>query len=289
MSASRQQTIATVAASAPDAELERLEVELLFEAVFRRYGFDFRSYAMSSLRRRVRKRIEDEGLATVSSLTERVLHDPATWERLLGDLSVNVTAMFRDPTFFMAFREKVVPLLRTYPSVRIWHAGCATGEEVYSMAIVLREEGLYDRARIYATDINEAAIRTAKAGIYPIASMQQYTSNYLKAGGKRAFSDYYTARYDGAILDQSLASNVLFTQHDLVTDRGFAEFNVIVCRNVLIYFDRKLKDRVLDLFSDSLVPFGVLAVGRKESLKFTGVEARYDEVDAREKIYRRVL
>ncbi len=272
-----------------DVELERLELELLFEAVFRRYGFDFRSYAASSLRRRVRKRLDEEKLPPVASLLDRVLHDRATWERLLGDLSVNVTAMFRDPTFFTAFREKVVPLLRTYPSVRIWHAGCATGEEVYSMAIVLREEGLYDRARIYATDINEAALRVAKGGIYPIASMQQYTANYLKAGGKRAFSEYYTAKYDAAILDQTLADHVLFTQHDLVTDRGFAEFNVIVCRNVLIYFDRGLKDRVLSLFSESLVPFGVLALGRKESLKFTKAEARYEEVDAREKIYRKVL
>jgi chemotaxis protein methyltransferase CheR len=271
------------------SQLERTELELLFEAIYRHYGYDFRSYALASVRRRVRKRMEAEGLSTVSSLQDRVLHDPPVMARLLRDLSISVTAMFRDPTFFSAFRDKVVPLLRTYPFIRVWHAGCSSGEEVYSMAILLKEEGLYERSRIYATDINEHVLQQAKAGIFPLSAMQAYTANYLKAGGKRSFSEYYTAKYEAALFDASLVEHVLFAQHDLVTDRSFAEFNVIVCRNVLIYFDRQLKDRVLTLFSDSLVNFGVLALGKKESLRFTAAEARYQEIDLREKLYRKVL
>jgi chemotaxis protein methyltransferase CheR len=267
--------------------LERLEMELLLEGIFRHYGFDFRSYAFSSLRRRLQKRMEAESLTTLSGLQERVLHDRACLDRLLKDLSINVTAMFRDPTFFLAFRRDVVPLLRTYPSLRIWHAGCSTGEEVYAMAILLREEGLLDRTRIYATDINPEVIHIAKSGIYPIARMQEYTQNYLKAGGTCAFSDYYVANYDAARLDSTLVKGALFTQHNLATDRSFSEFNVIICRNVLIYFDRGLKDRSLKLFHDSLANFGVLALGRKESLRFTGSEALYTVLSEREKIYRR--
>jgi chemotaxis protein methyltransferase CheR len=229
-----------------------------------------------------------EGLQTVSALQERVLHDNAGMERLLLDLSINVSAMFRDPTFYQAFREKAVPLLRTYPFIRIWHAGCSTGEEVYSMAILLEEEGLYDRARIYATDINEVVIQKAKQGIYPLDKMQEYTQNYLRAGGNRAFSEYYTAKYDGALFTPSLTRNVVFAQHNLVTDRSFSEFNVILCRNVMIYFDRNLQDRVHDLFFDSLAVFGVLCLGSKESLKFSKHEGNYEALDAKEKIYRRV-
>ena len=278
-----------VPSESKSSQLERMELELLFEAVYRQYGYDFRSYAVSSLRRRVRKRMDAEHIATISGLQEKVLHDPPVMERLLRDLSINVTSMFRDPSFFLAFREKVVPLLRTYPFIRVWHAGCSTGEEVYSMAILLREEGLLDRSRIYATDINEDVLQQAKSGIFPLTGMQAYTANYLRAGGKRSFSEYYTAKYDAALFDGGLTQNILFAQHDLATDRSFAEFNVIVCRNVLIYFDRKLKDRVLGLFSDSLANFGVLALGKKESLKFTAAESRYEEIDAREKLYRKVL
>ena len=269
-------------------DLERIEVDLLLEGVFRHYGFDFRSYAYSSLKRRLWKRIVAEGLNTVSELQDRVLHDPSMMEKLLLDLSINVSAMYRDPTFYKAFREKVVPVLRTYPFVRVWHAGCSTGEEVYSMAILLEEEGLYDRARIYATDINEVVLQTAKSGIYPVEKMQEYTQNYLRAGGKRSFSDYYVAKYDAAIFSSSLTRNVVFSQHNLVTDRSFAEFNVILCRNVMIYFDRKLQDRVHSLFYESLVQFGFLGLGSKESLKFSKYETCYEEVDARDKIYRRV-
>jgi chemotaxis protein methyltransferase CheR len=269
-------------------DLERLEIDLLLEAIFRRYGFDFRQYAPASLRRRLRRRMEAEHLVSITALQERILHDPACMERLLLDLSINVTAMFRDPTFYIAFREKVIPLMRTYPFTRIWHAGCSTGEEVYSMAILLAEEGLYDRARIYATDINEAVLDRAKEGVFPMDRMREYTENYIRAGGRRAFSEYYLAKYDGALLDRELVENVVFAQHNLVSDRSFNEFNVIVCRNVMIYFDKRLQDRVHELFYESLSMFGVLALGAKESIRFTPHEGSYEELDVEERLYRRV-
>jgi chemotaxis protein methyltransferase CheR len=283
---------ATNLATAPpgySAEVEKIEIELLLEAVYRHYGFDFRSYAYSSVRRRIWKRIEAEQLATVSALQERVLHDPTVMERLLLTLSVNVTAMFRDPSFYQAFRATVVPLLRTYPFIRIWHAGCSTGEEVYSMAILLTEEGLYDRVRMYATDINDTVLQHARSGIFPLDKMQEYTQNYLRAGGTRSFSEYYTAAYDGALFSPALRERVVFAQHNLVDDRSFAEFNVILCRNVMIYFDRPLQNRVHQLFYESLPVYGILALGSKESLRFSAFEDRYEDLDVREKIYRKVL
>ena len=271
-----------------DPTLERIEIELLLEGIYRHYGFDFRSYAYASIRRRLWKRIEAEGMASVSALQDRVLHDPDMMNQLLLDLSINVTAMFRDPTFYVAFRTKVVPLLRTYPFIRVWHAGCSTGEEVYSMAILLEEEGLYDRARIYATDINEVVVHRAKSGIFPLDRMQEYTENYIKAGGTRSFSEYYTAKYDGALFKQELLRNVVFSQHNLVTDRSFAECTVILCRNVLIYFDKTLQERVHGLFYESLSTFGILALGSKESLRFSKYEECYEPISATEKIYRKV-
>ena len=268
-------------------DLERIEVALLLEGIYRQYGFDFRSYAYASIRRRLWKRIEAEGLTSVSALQERVLHEPEMMEKLLLDLSINVTAMFRDPGFYVAFRNKVVPLLRTYPFIRLWHAGCSTGEEVFSMAILLREEGLYERARIYATDINEVVLQRAKAGIFPIDRMQEYTENYIRAGGKRSFSEYYTAKYGGALFDQSLTKNVVFSQHNLVTDKSFSEFNVILCRNVLIYFDKELQTKVHELFYDSLGMFGILCLGSKESMRFLRYEQCYEQM-VPEKIYRKV-
>ncbi|MEW5929372.1 MAG: protein-glutamate O-methyltransferase CheR [Gemmatimonadota bacterium] len=270
-------------------ELERVEVEILLEGIFRHYGFDFRSYAYASLRRRLWKRIRAEGLETVSGLQERVLHDRDAMERLLLDLSVNVTSMFRDPNFYRAFRTQVVPLLRTYPFIRVWHAGCSTGEEVYSMAILLKEEGLYERARVYATDINEVVLAQARTGIFPLDKMQEYTQNYLRAGGTRSFSEYYTAAYGGALFSPALRENVVFAQHNLVTDRSFSEFNVILCRNVMIYFDRSLQNRVHELFYESLPTYGILALGSKESLKFSRYEECYEALDPREKIYRKVV
>jgi chemotaxis protein methyltransferase CheR len=269
-------------------ELEEIEVRLLTEGIYRHYGFDFRDYSLPSLRRRIWKRVYAEGLSTVSGLIEKVLHDSGAMERLLLDLSVNTTAMFRDPTFYFAFRTKIIPILRTYPFVRIWHAGCSTGEEVYSMAILLQEEGLYERCRIYATDINEAVLQKAKSGIFPLSTMQENTSNYITGGGTGTFSDYYTARYDYAIFRPSLRENVVFAQHNLVTDASFNHFNVIFCRNVLIYFNNALQERVQQLFLQSMEMFGILGLGKKESIKYTGVADSYDVVDAEEKLYRRV-
>jgi chemotaxis protein methyltransferase CheR len=276
----------TTARSTPD--LEQLEIRLLLEAVFQRYGFDFREYAPASLKRRVWRRVHAEHLQTIAGLLEKVLHDPTCMERLLLDLSVNVTAMFRDPTFYVALREHVVPLLRTYPFTRIWIAGCSTGEEVYSLAILLREEGLYERTRIYATDINHSVLEVARAAVFPLDKMQQYTQNYIRAGGTRAFSEYYAAGGDGAQFSRELVANVVFAPHNLAMDGAFNEFNLIVCRNVMIYFEKALQDRVHNLFYESLAMFGALALGHKESIRFTPLAHRYEELDADERIYRKI-
>jgi chemotaxis protein methyltransferase CheR len=268
-------------------DVDEIELELLLEGVYRCYGFDFRQYAPASLRRRVWRRVHAEGLTTLSALQDKLLHDPACMERLLLDLSINVTAMFRDPSFYIAFREKVVPLLRTYPFTRIWLAGCSTGEEVYSLAILLQEEGVAERARLYATDINESVLDRARAGVFPLDKMREYTQNYIKAGGQTAFSEYYVAKYDGAQFQRSLVDNVVFAQHNLVSDRSFNEFNVIVCRNVMIYFDRALQDQVHRLFYESLMTFGVLALGAKESIHFSPFEDRFEDIDANERLYKK--
>jgi chemotaxis protein methyltransferase CheR len=269
-------------------DLEEIELALLLEGIFRNYGFDFREYAPASLRRRVWRRAHAEGLTTLSALQDKLLHDPLCMERLLLDLSINVTAMFRDPSFYVAFREKIVPLLRTYPFTRIWVAGCSTGEEVYSLAILLQEEELYDRTRIYATDINESVLDRARAGVFPLDKMREYTQNYIRAGGRQAFSEYYLAKYDGAQFQRSLIDNVVFAQHNLVSDRSFNEFHVILCRNVMIYFDRSLQDHVHRLFYESLATFGVLGLGGKESIRFSPFEDRYEELDGGERLFRKV-
>lgn len=273
---------------APGGELERIEIEMLLEAVDRHYGFDFRGYALGSLRRRLWRSVEEEGLKSISGLQERVLHDPEAMERLLTGLSVNVTTMFRDPTFYVAFREQVVPLLRTYPFIRVWNAGCSTGEETYSLAILLAEEGLYDRSRIYATDFNSDVLGRAQAGEFTLDRMQEYTQNYVHAGGRGDFSAYYTVDGGLAKLDERLTEHVVFAQHNLASDRSFNEFNVVLCRNVLIYFGRDLQRRVHRLFYDSLAAFGVLGLGQKETLRFTELEDHYEELDPVEKLYRRV-
>jgi len=269
-------------------DLETIELQLLLEGVYRQYGFDFREYALASLKRRVERRVKDEGVQTIAGLLERVLHEPEAMERLLLDLSINVTSMFRDPTFHLALREQVAPMLRTYPFTRIWVAGCSTGEEVYSLAIMLMEEGLYDRTRIYATDINEAVLDRARAGVFPLDKMREYTENYIRAGGTRAFSEYYLAKYEGALFERTLTENVVWAPHNLVQDGAFNEFNLILCRNVMIYFDRSLQNRVHRLFHESLERFGILALGHKESIRFTGFENCYEELDPVEKLYRKV-
>ncbi|MEN3334138.1 MAG: chemotaxis protein methyltransferase CheR [Blastocatellia bacterium] len=271
-----------------DLDLEDIEIQLLLEGVYLHYGYDFREYAPASLKRRIGDLMRDEKVASISQLQDLILHDPACFERFIVALTVNVTSMFRDPNFYLAFRTKVVPLLKTYPFVRIWHAGCSTGEEVYSTAIVLTEEGIYDRCRIYATDLNEAVLKRAREGIYSLDYMQNYVSNYVKAGGRAAFSEYYAADNDSAIYRSSLRRNVVFSQHNLVTDRSFNEFNVILCRNVLIYFNQTLQSRVHQLLYESLGKFGVLGLGHKETISYTPYEKNYEVLEEGEKLYRRV-
>ncbi|MBA3290776.1 MAG: protein-glutamate O-methyltransferase CheR [Actinomycetota bacterium] len=269
-------------------DLENLEIDLLLEGIYRQYGFDFREYARGSIKRRLWRRIYAERLESISGLQEKVLHDPDTMNRLLEDLSINVTSMFRDPSFYRAVRTKIVPLLRTYPFIRIWNAGCSTGEETYSLAILLAEEGLYDKTKIYATDINETVLELAKQAVFPIEQMRVYTENYIQAGGTTAFSEYYGADTQGARFHGSLSDNIIFAQHNLVSDRSFNEFHMILCRNVMIYFDRSLQDRVHGLFYSSLGLSGILALGRKESIKFTRHADSYEEIDSNEKLYKRV-
>ena len=269
-------------------QLEDIEIALLLEGLYRVYGFDFRDYSPASIKRRILERMRAEKITTVSAYQDCVLHDNACMERLLVGLSVHVTSMFRDPSFYLTFRRKVVPVLRTYPTVRIWHAGCSTGEEVYSMAILLQEEGLYRKSVIYATDISRDVLRKAREGIFPLAAMQEYTSNYMRAGGKHEFSDYYTAHYDNVIFHPALKTNVVFSEHNLVTDGSFNEFHVILCRNVMIYFNKALQERVHNLIYESLSMFGVFGLGNKESLKFTPRADFYEKLDGHDKLYRKV-
>lgn len=269
-------------------ELELLEMRLLLEGIYAKYGFDFRDYATPSLRRRIRLAMHSEGAASISGLQEKVLHDRACWRRVLLTLSVNVTSMFRDPEFFCGFREKVIPILRDQPFIRIWHTGCSTGEEVYSMAILMHEEGLYDRCRIYATDINEGVLRVAKVGIYSLPAMEIYERNYVNAGGQGALSDYYTAKYGNAIIRSSLRENVVFSQHNLATDRSFNEFNVILCRNVMIYFNKPLQNRAHELLYRSLAGQGVLGLGTKETIRYTPYEQHFTVLDSVHRIYQKV-
>lgn len=271
----------------PKAESERIEIELLLQAIYLRYGYDFRNYAKTSIRRRILHRLSLSGLNTISEMQHRVLYDKQFFETLLLDLSINVTEMFRDPSFYRAISEKVIPVLKSQPFVKVWHAGCSTGEEVYSMAILLKEEGLYEKTRIYATDFNEAAIQKAKAGVYPLSRFKEYTYNYQKAGGVRSFADYYVADYEYAVMDKSLKENIVFADHNLVTDSVFGEMNLILCRNVLIYFSRELQDRVIKLFRDSLGNGGFLCLGSKESIEFSGCSDDFENVVKKEKIYRK--
>lgn len=270
------------------SDLEAVEVKLLLEGVYQRYGFDFRDYSYASIRRRILKFLAAEGLSSISQALARVLHDQECLERLLQALTIHVTAMFRDPTFYASFRAKIVPMLRTYPFVRIWHAGCSSGEEVYSMAILLHEEELLPRCRLYATDISDNVLRTARTGIFRLSTMKENTDNYIRAGGKSSFSEYYTADSEYVIFRDFLRENLVFAAHNLVTDSSPNEFNVIVCRNVMIYFNEALQARVHQLFYDSLMRLGVLALGRKESIAFTPHAGRYEEIDRHEKLYRKV-
>jgi chemotaxis protein methyltransferase CheR len=268
--------------------LEELELRLLLEALAERYGYDLSGYVRSSIMRRVHRRMIEEGCSTISGLTERVLHDPGVLERLLLDMSDCATSMFCDPPFFGALRSKVFPRLRTYPFVRVWDAGCSSGEEAFSLAILLREEGLDDRARLYATDINDAVVRKAREGVFPRERVDQYAQQYRAAGGRDAFSDYYEPDGTGVRFDPSLVEKSVFSRHNLVVDGPFNEFHLIVCRNVLTEFDADLRDRVHDLLYESLARFGILALGGGESVGFTPHTDGYEELDPVQGIYRKI-
>jgi chemotaxis protein methyltransferase CheR len=277
----------TPPALASKADLESIEIELLLTGLARRYGYDFRNYARASLTRRIRHALRNEGMTSVSGLQEKLLHDENAARRFVEALSVHTTGMFRDADVYRALRSDVIPLLKTYPFVRIWHAGCSTGEEVYSLAILLHEAGLYHRCRIYATDISDKVLKRAQEGVFPLRNMRDYTSAYQRAGGESDFSSFYVADHQHAIFRQSLRQQLVFSQHSLVCDAAFNEFHLIVCRNVLLYFDQVLRQRALDLFHHSLIDRGMLALGKKESLHFTPHGELYAEMQPGLRIYRR--
>lgn len=268
--------------------MELLEIDLVLEAILRRWGYDFRNYARESVRRRLSAVAQAHETGDFLGLIPRIVRDEAFFASLLAQMTVPVTEMFRDPPFFQAFRTEVVPLLKTYPFVKLWHAGCSTGEEVYSMAILLAQETLAERAMIYATDLSETALDKARQGIYPLGKMKDYTRNYQRAGGLEPFSSYYHASYESAIMDQALKRNVVFSTHNLAMDGVFSEMHCIVCRNVLIYFDRTLQQRVLRLFHESLVRGGILVLGAKESLRFSDIADRFTVVNEKWRIYRKI-
>ncbi len=270
-----------------DEDTSDLEISLLLEAVYRKYGYDFRQYSKAHIRRRIMNRKVLSGLDDVSQIQSKVLKDESFAYELLQDLSITVTEMFRDQYFYRAVREKVIPVLKTYPFIKIWHAGCSTGEEAYSMAIILKEEGLYDRTTIYATDFNQRVLNIAKEGIFSNKLMAEYTGNYQLSGGKESFSDYYTSSYDNVIINQSLKKNIVWANHNLVTDSVFAEMHLILCRNVLIYFDNNLQNKVQELFYDSLIGGGILCLGSKESLRFTDFSEKYSESDKKQRIFKK--
>lgn len=269
------------------AQTHDIEISLLLEAIFQKYGYDFRDYSEAHIRRRITNRLSLSGVKSISEMQHKVLHDSAFAARLLQDLSITVTEMFRDPPFYKMLRETVIPLLKTYSFLKIWHAGCATGEEAYSMAILLKEEGLYERTTIYATDFNQQALDKAREGIFTTEHMKGYTRNYQQAGGKEMFSNYYTSDYDLCIMEQSLKKNIVWAHHNLVTDSVFAEVNLVLCRNVLIYFNKNLQNKVQRLFYDSLIQGGILCLGSKESLRFSDVEHKYTELDKKQRIFKK--
>lgn len=266
-------------------ELENIEITLLLEGIYRAYGFDFRNYLRSSITRRIYHRMFVDDLPSITALLNQVLHEPGYIQKLLNDFSINVTEMFRDPTFFLSFREIIIPLIRDLPEIRIWHAGCSTGEEVYSMAILLMEEGLLSRTKIYATDMNADVIELAQQGKFQLKRMQSFTKNYLLAGGTKEFSMYYKTDHEYAIFHSYIRDNIIFAQHNLVTDSTFNEFHVIFCRNVLIYFDTTLQNRVYELFQESLSSNGILGLGKMESI-ISQFKSNYKEIASCERLFR---
>lgn len=270
-------------------DMMEFEINQLLEAIHFRYGYDFRDYSKASLERRIMHRVQQSDLNSISEMLPKIMHDTEFFELFLHDMSITVTEMFRDPKVFNKLRQEVFTQLKTYSRVNIWHAGCATGEEVYSMAIMLKEEGLLDRTRIYATDYNNHSLDIAKKGIYPAQKMQLYTENYLAAGGKSSFADYYQAKFNSAKMAESLKEHITFANHNLMKDQAFAEMHLIVCRNVLIYFNPKLQNRVLTLFKESLITRGFLLLGDKETIDFSQVTESFETFSRKERIFRRLM
>jgi len=268
-------------------EIESVEIKLLLDAIFERYGYDFKSYARAPIERRLCNFMEDSGFNYISEMIPKLMYDESFFAKLVSAFSILVSDMFRDPHFYRSVRDNILPFLKTYPFFKIWHAGCAGGEEVYSMAIILREAGLYDRATIYATDFNNTALKKAKEGIYNIEKVKQYTSNYQDAGGIYSFSDYYHAQYEAIIMDPSLKKNITFASHNLAMDQVFSEMHMIFCRNVLIYFDKDLQNRVLKLFIDSLIHGGFLCLGTKERIQFSDISDQFRIIDDKFSIYQK--
>ena len=263
------------------------ELSSLLEAVHDKYGYDFRQYSRAHIKRRVVNRLALSRITDLAAMKKMILKDKLFAARFLQDLSITVTEMFRDPQFYRSLRENVIPILKTYPFIKIWHAGCATGQEAYSMAIILKEEGLYERSTIYATDFNQEALDQAKTGIFPTRMMKDYTSNYQAAGGKESFADYYTSQYDMVIMDSGLRKNIVWANHNLVTDSIFAEVHLILCRNVMIYFEKELQNKVQKLFYESLIKGGILCLGSKESLRYGDLPQKYTEIDRKERIFKK--
>jgi chemotaxis protein methyltransferase CheR len=268
--------------------IEPYQLHSLMQSINSVYGYDFTNYAEASLLRRSIRYMQIHGISTAEELTKILLTNEDMFENYIQTLSITVTEMFRDPSFFRHLREKIIPRLNTYPFIKVWVAGCATGEEAYSLAIVLKEEGLLDRTIIYATDINQRSLNTAREGIFPMELINAYTTNYVAAGGKSIFSDYYTAKLDCGLVRKELKNNIVFAAHNLATDQSFNEFQLILCRNVLIYFNDRLQNKVIDLFYDSLCPFGFLGLGSKESLLFSDTKNNFAKLDPSEKLFVRV-
>jgi len=267
-------------------DIQEIELELLLHAVHLKYGYDFSNYSKTHIKRRVMHRLAVSGLNTISEMQNKILWDKEFYTVFLQDLSINVTEMFRDPEFYLKFRKIIIPELSTYAHIKIWHAGCSSGEEVFSLAIMLKEENILHKTQIYATDFNKRVLELAKQGIYK-KEMELYSRNYLESGGKAQLSDYYTSKYGSVLFDKTLAKNVVFADHNLVTDGVFAEVHLVFCRNVLIYFDKKLQNRVLGLFTNSLIKRGILCLGTKESLRFSDYENNYEVLDKKNKIYKK--
>jgi len=268
-------------------DTSELEISLLLEAIYQKYGYDFRQYSKAHIHRRIMNRLRLSRLEDISQIQSKVLKDETFANELLQDFSITVTEMFRDQEFYKSLREQVIPILKTYPFIKIWHAGCATGEEAYSMAVIMQEAGLYDRTTIYATDFNQHALNRAKEGIFSNKMMKEYAINYQLSGGEKSFSDYYTSKYDNVIMNQSLKKNIVWANHNLVTDSVFAEVNLILCRNVLIYFDHNLQNKVQKNFYESLINGGILCLGSKEGLRFSDFNDKYIELDKKQRIFKK--